>query len=289
MGRRSWTVFAAMCALQASTWLLPRSEAAGAPVLARMGVACGLVALVAFLSKRERSSISTKKSVAVASLLLFAFPAFLITLATEYTSETTVAVVFAFTPVITALVWGAVATGRRSMEALVPALLAAGGVLLVLPFQLPNSVRSWQAFAIAIVAMVLTAAGGVWLHVGTRGRGGWGTLSVAGLINAAVLLGLCVGRGRFDLRSWDWMVWLDVIAWAGLFAATVWLAEEMEPIGFAARYLAVPLLTILEGVVLLRPEITGRLVVGFGLLACGAAWLLFKAGRAVDEEVLSLR
>ena len=66
------------------------------------------------------------------------------------------------------------------------------------------------------------------------------------------------------------------------------LLREMSPVRFAARYLVIPLLTIVEGYIVLRPELTVRMVVGAGLLIGGSVWILFS--RAADDDgVLSLR
>jgi hypothetical protein len=62
----------------------------------------------------------------------------------------------------------------------------------------------------------------------------------------------------------------------------------MPPIRFAARYLVIPLLTVLESYVVMRPEWTVRMGFGTALLAVGAGMLLFlKVGE--EETVLSLR
>jgi hypothetical protein len=68
----------------------------------------------------------------------------------------------------------------------------------------------------------------------------------------------------------------------------VWLLQEMSPMRFAARYLVIPLLTVLESYVLMRPEWTIRMGFGTVLLAVGAGMLLFwEAGE--EDTVLSLR
>jgi len=60
------------------------------------------------------------------------------------------------------------------------------------------------------------------------------------------------------------------------------------PVRFAARYLVIPLLTLLESYVLVRPELTVRMVSGVMLLAAGGGMLVFfKAGE--EETMLSLR
>jgi len=66
------------------------------------------------------------------------------------------------------------------------------------------------------------------------------------------------------------------------------LLRGMSPVRFGARYLVVPLVTVVEGYVLLRPELTLRMGFGVALLAGSAAFLLAAPG--VDERAgLSLR
>ena len=62
---------------------------------------------------------------------------------------------------------------------------------------------------------------------------------------------------------------------------TVWLLREMTPVRFAARYLVVPLVTIVEGFLLVRPAWNWTMGAGFVLLAGGCAGLL----RADSAEV----
>ncbi len=66
------------------------------------------------------------------------------------------------------------------------------------------------------------------------------------------------------------------------------LLRGMSPVRFGARYLVIPLVTVVEGYVLLRPELTLRMGFGALLLAGSAAFLLLS--REVDEGAgLSLR
>jgi len=68
----------------------------------------------------------------------------------------------------------------------------------------------------------------------------------------------------------------------------VGLLREMPPIRFAARYLVIPLLTVLESFVVMRPDWTVRMGFGTALLAAGGGMLLFlQAGE--EGTVLSLR
>jgi drug/metabolite transporter (DMT)-like permease len=66
------------------------------------------------------------------------------------------------------------------------------------------------------------------------------------------------------------------------------LLKRMEPVRLAGRFLVVPLLTIVEGFVLLRPGLTLRMGVGAALLAGGAGMMLLLRGPQEDVS-LSLR
>jgi drug/metabolite transporter (DMT)-like permease len=259
-----------------------RRQALGFAAIAIVGVALG--------GLRRQSKWRLRAAVAAGSVLFFAVPSVLLVRAREYAPETSVAVVFALAPVAVALVWGALTQESDGTGKLIPALMGLAGVLLLLPFELPVSVRGWIAVAEIVAAMGLVAGAGVWLYGLLRHVGATEALAIVGISNAVCLFAWCGAVGLLDLRWrdvaggvwWGWGVGVIVAA------LTVWLLREMDPVRFSARFLVIPLLTIVEGFVLLRPEVTGRMVVGIGLLAGGSAWML-GVRRQVDEEVLTLR
>jgi threonine/homoserine efflux transporter RhtA len=53
----------------------------------------------------------------------------------------------------------------------------------------------------------------------------------------------------------------------------VWLVREMRPEGFSARFLMVPLVTLLGGLLVLRPGVVWTTWLGLALVA-GASWML---------------
>jgi hypothetical protein len=115
-------------------------------------------------------------------------------------------------------------------------------------------------------------------------------IAVVGLANAVFLLFWSAvreevmwrGNGLASIVSIESLV--DVVE----VLLIIWLLREMPPIRFAARYLVIPLVTVLESFVLMRPEWTVRMGLGTALLAAGGGMLLFlKAGD--EETVLSLR
>jgi drug/metabolite transporter (DMT)-like permease len=216
-------------------------------------------------------------------------PALLIERAKEYAPDTSVALVFAFTPVVVVLVSGAISQESTQMRRLVPAVMGLAGVLLLLPFERAASWRAWEAVSEVAAAMLLVSGSGVWLYALSREMKTTEALAVVGSSNAALLLAWCGTTGKFDWRWRDlagpWWASLAGVVVPGL---TVWLLQRIEPVRFSARFLVIPLVTILEGLVLLRPELTARIVVGTLLVGAGATWML-TAKQRVDEEVLSLR
>jgi drug/metabolite transporter (DMT)-like permease len=75
---------------------------------------------------------------------------------------------------------------------------------------------------------------------------------------------------------------------AGVTGLTVVILRSMDPVRFSSRFLIIPLVTVLEGLVLLRPAVTSRLVVGIALLAVGAGCLILEKEPG-KEEILTLR
>jgi hypothetical protein len=172
----------------------------------------------------------------------------------------------------------------------VPALAGLGGLLLLLPLDFSGSVRGWVMLAVVCAAVVGVGLASVWLYRLLPGFGLADAVAVVGFANAVFLLVLsCV----HETVVWRWSGMASVVSITSLVDVVevlliVWLLREMPPIRFAARYHVIPLLTILESFVLMRPEWTIRMGFGTALLAAGAGTLLFwKAGE--EEIVLSLR
>jgi len=292
MSWKVWAAFAAVCLWAASGWLIPAPRGGALLELQRQAFGFAGLAIVAVALgglKRQRSGWRLRGEILAASVLFFAVPLVLTVYAKEYAPETSVAVVFALAPVVVVLVWGAVAQESDGMRKLIPALMGLAGVLLLLPFNLPVSGPGWAALLEIAAAMVFVAGAGVWMYRLLRRVSVMEALTIVGISNAVCLFAWC-GVGLLDLRWRDAAggVWWGWLAGATVAALTVWLLREIDPVRFSARFLVIPLVTIVEGFVLLRPEVTGRMVAGTVLLAGGVAWMMM-APREVDEEVLTLR
>jgi drug/metabolite transporter (DMT)-like permease len=294
MGWRGWTALAVLCLWQASGWLLPADSEVPSQ-LERSWIACALVALISSLlvlgGKRTPATQGHPRrwgAVAAAGALMFSVPAILLQGAREYAPETNATVIFSLAPVVVVLLCAAASSSQRSMAMLLPALAGSAGVLLILPFEWPTSSRGWESLLEISAAMVLASCAAVWLYALLQARREMVTLAVIGLANAAVLLFWCGLRGELAMRGWGTQSVVAVFSEAAIFALTVWLVGAIDPARFSARFLVVPLLTVVEGMMVLRPEFNGRLVAGLALLLAGSG-LLLRGNEAVEDEVLSLR
>jgi hypothetical protein len=297
MRRYRWLGFFLLCVLSGTSWIIP-AAANSLPPLEEQGVRYGLLGLCGFLvagrGALKRDMWRRTGCLAAAAVGLFGVPMLLLAYVEGGVGETTRSALFAMVPVIVVL---AVAAGdgtggeeRGARRFLIPALAGLAGLLLLLPFNFSGSVRGRVMLGVVAGVVVLVGVCSVWLYRLLRGVALWETIAVAGLSNAVFLLG-CSGL-REDV-VWRWGGLASVVSVASLADATevvliVWLLREMSPIRFSARFLVIPLVTILESYVLVRPEFTVRMLSGTGLLAVGAGVLLFW--QAGDEETtLSLR
>jgi hypothetical protein len=201
---------------------------------------------------------------------------------------------FALVPVVVVMVVASGESAAREEHGarlfLMPALAGLGGLLLLLPLAFSSSARGWMMLAVVCAAVVLVGLASVWLYRLLRGFAFADAIAVVGLANAVFLLGWSAVREEVVWRGNELASVMSIASLTDMVEVLLitWLLREMSPIRFAARYLVIPLLTVLESYVVMRPEWTVRMGFGTALLAAGGGMLLFlKAGD--EETVLSLR
>ncbi|WP_183815087.1 hypothetical protein [Tunturibacter empetritectus] len=284
-----WLAFAAVCVLSATSWVVPRTE--GLPALELQGLRYGVIGLVAFLSGRGRVRFGrVGLRMAAAGVGFFGMPMVIGEWARVGVPEISRSALFAMVPVVVVM---AVAVGdeeRGVRRFLVPALMGLGGLLLLLPLEFSGSLRGRVMQGAVCLAVVGVGLSSVWLYRLLRGMALAEALAVVCLSNALFLLVCSAVRGEFvwRLSGLASVVSLSSLVDVAEVILLVWLLREMMPVRFAARYLVIPLLTLLESYALTRPELTVRVVSGVVLLTAGAGMLLtFKLGE--EETMLSLR
>jgi hypothetical protein len=300
-----WVGFGVLCILSGSFWAIP--DEGGLALLERQGLVYGVVGLVAMLLAGRRVSVWTSFGVssgvssgdwswsrllwvAVAMVGVFGVPIAVVVWTRDWVAETNRSALFAMVPVVVVLSVAAGADARGARRFLVPALVGLGGLLLLLPLSSIGTVRGWSMLALVVGAVIVAGVSSVALYRLLRGVRFVEALAVAGVANCGFLLVCCVLRGEF---VWRGGALASAVGFASLadgfeIGLIVWLLRGMPPVRFASRYLLIPLVTVLESFVVVRPEPTARLGFGTALLAVGAGMMLWL--KDVEEEaMLSLR
>jgi hypothetical protein len=289
MIRRVWLAFAVVCFLSATSWVVPQVE--GLPALELQGLRYSLIGLVAFLFVRGRVRFGrVGLRVVAAGVAFFGVPMVVGEWARIGVAETSRIALFAMVPVVVVIAVAAGDEERGVRRFLVPALVGIGGLLLLLPLGFSGSLRGRFMQGAVCVAVVSVGLSSVWLFRLLRGLVLSEALAIICLSNGVFLMVCTAIREEFvwRLSGLASVVSLSSLVDVAEVMLLVWLLREMTPVRFAARYLVIPLLTLLESYALMRPELSVRMVSGAVLLAVGAGMLLFlKMGE--EETVLSLR
>jgi drug/metabolite transporter (DMT)-like permease len=290
-----WLVFAVYCLLASAAWIVtPVTD--GWHFLGRQA---GLFAVVgvgaAVFAGKDLWAPGRRLPwvrLAIAGVGFWGVPVCLIHWAGSGVPSIVISATFAVLPVVVVLVVSSIGAVRDNGEGrgyLAPALAAFGGALLLLPVGLPGSVKGQLMLAVAFAAVLLVAVSGVWMYQLMQGGALGETIAIVCFANAVFLVigGLLAGDFAGGWNGWAGMLSLSSGVDLIQMILAFWLLREMPPVRFATRYLVIPLLTVIEGYIVLRPEVTVRMGVGALLVAGGAVWILFS--KKPDEVILSLR
>ncbi len=293
-----WAPFAALCLVSGSSWVVPPVMGDGLPLLQQQGLLFGVVGLIALLFLQRgmwvRHGGLQLARTGGAAVAFFGVPIVVVEYAGASVSSITRSALFAVVPVVVGLL---VAAGdavtreeRGARRFLAPALAGVGGLLLLLPLQFSGSQRGRVMLALVCAAVVLVGFASVWLY---RLLGDVAVIQAIALTGVANGIFLLVCSALHEDMVWRWSGLesiLSISSGVDLLEVVliVWLLREMTPVRFAARYLVIPMVTILESFVFVRPQITVRIGFGTALLVAGAGMLLFLSG-SEEETVLSLR
>ena len=167
-----WIGFAVLCVLAASSWVIPQNSPSVLPSLEEQGILFFLIGFVALLISLRggwrRQEVSEFWRVAVGSLGFFGVPLVVAEYAGGSVPAITRSALFALAPVVVVIV---VAAGdmtageeRGARRLLVPALIGAGGLLLLLPLEISGSLRGRLMVGLVGAAVVLVGVTSVWLY-----------------------------------------------------------------------------------------------------------------------------
>ncbi|WP_433973129.1 EamA family transporter [Tunturiibacter lichenicola] len=289
MNRSVWIAFAVLCILSATSWVIPHGEEL--PVIEQQGVRYAVIGVFALLLGGSKGwSWREGLHLGLMSVGFFGVPVAVVEWTQGSVSEISRSALFAMVPVVVVMVIAAGDEERGVRRFLIPALAGLGGLLLLLPMGFSGTLLGRLMLGAVCAAVVLVGLSSVWLYRLLRGVDLMQAVAAVCLVNAAFLL-VCSVVSRDAV--WRVSELASVISIGSLVDVVevvliVWLLREMPPVRFAARCLLIPLLTILESYVLVRPEVTVRLACGTILLAAGAGMLLFL-NSGDEETMLSLR
>jgi len=244
---------------------------------------------------------------ALASVCLLAVPALLLQATSGVVSQSMSGCLFAMVPVAVVVLAPYIGSGvtegdavrsegwRETTHLLAPAAAGLAGAALLLSFALPESLREAGFDAMVVAAVAGVAVASIWMY---RLLGEFSVIEacVVYCIANSLLFGVTVAISSVGGVGWveglgGKMLAVE-LAKAIFFELPqvlllVWLLRVMAPARFAARYLAVPLMMVLEGDVFMWPGLTVRLICGFGLLVVGV-WRLLTAEMPKGETLLML-
>ncbi len=288
---RQWiAAFGAYVVLVASRWVLKGWLVSMLPESEVEVLVLGLVAVGVGVSGRNWSSVHQSHGLQTvgSGLMLLGVPSVLWALPGGGLPVLTRVSLLALVPVVLVVVSSARGSGGTPFPSLLGASLAGmAGCLLLLTVDLEALIQKPVAAITVIVAVVSIAVGSYLGHGGVGGmRFRPAVVLMAG--PSAVLILSASGLRHVSMVMPGWGDALGV-SWGGAeLLLLVFLVRGLSPVVFGARFLLVPLLTAVEGFVLVRPPITWRLLVGAGLLSFGAVWLLRGGGGRERDSSLSL-
>jgi hypothetical protein len=275
-------MFAVFCLIVGSEWLLP---AVSGVVRSLVFAVVGIVA--AILSGGSGwPGVGNIGRLALAAVLLVGVPEVPVGWGLGHVSTNLRVAVLAVVPAMVVLVV-AQSSGDGVRRLMGPALAGLGGLLLIVPVDVPGSVIGRVSVALLVMCSVVIAVASVWIHRLLREFGVAQAVAVFCVANALVLVGWGAfeGAAGWGLSGWGWM---SALAEGVEVVLLVVLLRGMSPVRFGTRYLVIPLVTVVEGYVVLRPEVSLQMGFGAALLGGSAAYLLLSRG--VDERAgLSLR
>jgi len=299
-----WAGFFALCLLGASGWLVEAEWPSVLPAMEQRALhdlAIAAVMGIAWWRIRARVGISARlrMKLAAASVCLLGLPAVLVDAASSGVSQVNATATFALLPVAVVLLVAQFDSERAStMRMLAPGLVGLAGVMFLLPVALPSTLREGGLEVVVLLAVVIAACASVWMYRLLAGFAIVEAVFLCALANgtffalAFATTGVMTQARVGPVAGWSWAVLGVEVAKALLFdlpqiALLLWLMRVVEPVRFAARVLVIPLLTVIEGYVLLRPHISARVICGAALAVMGTLWLM--TARRGEEPGLMLR
>jgi hypothetical protein len=237
-----------------------------------MMLGCGwaaLVSLMLLVRSPAQAMLRRSWSGALGGALLFVGPMMGLLLRSPELNATSLTLALALTPVAVGIAAAALGSGAMGSLAgrIWPGLAAIGGLLLLLA---EPGLSNPRADLGLFLAPVLTGLGAAVLCL--RGTSAW--RATTGLFGATALFAVVLLAESLIVGTRP-RVSLLAVACDGVMALlSIHALLRVGATRWSAQFALLPLLIVLEGIVLVRPVITARWVVGLALLGLASVYLL---------------
>lgn len=282
----------ALCVFSGSEWVLQQAwptemeyPSSGCIHFALIGC---VAALIALRRGGLRLPMQQRAGVALGGVVVFVLPAMVLHPAAGAVSEYSGVALFCAVPVMTIVGASFFADEGARLRGLLLGVVALGGALLLFPMETPGSLRGWMFFGLVVGCCAVVAAASLWMHRTMQGVGIATAVASVGFSGAAVLgvYGLELGWTASSARMLAGELLRCVVFDLPIVWLTVWLIREVSPARLSARFVLVPLVTAVEGYVVMHEAIDGKSLLAMVGILLGGGMLLVKDE---PDEVPGLR
>lgn len=284
---KRWWPFVLLCVAASTRWMFVEAWPQTASTAGSEAVACcvaGVLSLGLVTSRRRPPpTLRGLLYAGLAGAMFLCGQALALFVVDGAPRATDMTIALGLVPVVVAVTLAARTQGAGiSAAALWPDLVAVAGLLQLLP---QPDLLGPRNDALLLLAPLLTGAGCVLLPqapMATRWKTG-AALAGAGTVFAAGA-GWMAFVQHSSLRVSVSAVALDLLAaWL-----TIVALGRIRPQQYSAIYALAPLMVMLQGLVIYRPQLTWRSALGIVLLLVGSVALLMLRRNGPEEEVTSL-
>ena len=272
--------------LAASRWSLETGLPPSIPNIEEQCLVFVLVLVIAAASRLRGPTLPGVQGwrMAGVGLLLFGLPAALLAVSGSALPALARVALMALVPVMLVLLSS---SASQDFSALLGASLAGmAGCLLLLPLDTQVLLGRPTAVA-ALIATLMSVSFGSALAFQTTRYMPLRAVLVSMFAPSLLLMafGTLMAHTPWAVPS---RVDIAIVVWDGLeLLLLAYLLQVVSPLKLGARFLAVPLVTTMEGFAIVRPALTWRLVLGVVLLAFGS-WRLLRHDDGARDSSLSL-
>ena len=281
MKRHVWLMFTVFCLLSSAAWLIPVPTQADTALEQH-----GLLYLVTALSllafeHRIRWLLENWRQwfwLSVLGTALLGLPAVLSDLVAGSISAFTVTAIFALLPIPVILVLLQQNSNSDQPDDIrrffAPTFIAITGLLFLIPAELPHSTRGIYLLLVTCLCLIIVAIASVHIYSRLQAPTISHVLLVILFSNGCFQLAASVILGHFspdNLRP-SVLFSLSNALYLTVNILLILLSRSLSPLPLSTRYLLVSFLSIVQGLVLLRPNFTLQMGCGLLLMLGGLIW-----------------